>query len=101
MGGTLDSFLDEPIQDAPWDLVEAISGALQVLSWYEHLNKDEVPPRWIWWSGDLLDEWFEDVRKRRESKNKKGSSYERGTEVPMMGNKLLESSNQDGRSVPI
>lgn len=62
-----------------------------VLSWHENLPKDEVPPRNLWWSGDLLDNWFEDVERRRKKKSSgKKSTYEAADEVPSMGNQLSD-----------
>jgi len=62
-----------------------------VLGWFENLPKDEVPPRNIWWSGDLLDHWFEEVDRRRGKKALgKRSTYEEADEVPYMGNQLVD-----------
>jgi len=62
-----------------------------VLSWFENLQKDEVPPRRLWWSADLLDDWFKDVDKRRTKKTQgKQSTYEGAEEVPSMGNQLVD-----------
>jgi hypothetical protein len=63
---------------------------LTVLSWHEKLPKDEIPPRHIWWSGDLIDKWFEDVEKKRKAKTmpKGSSTFANADEVPMMGNEL-------------
>ena len=97
----------EGLLDAPQSLVTAYNEALQVLSWYEHLQKDEVPPRHIWWSGELLDEWFEEVQERRkQSPSKRRSAYDAADDSPMMGNELV---NRDlvrpgadgGREVPL
>ncbi len=85
MGG---NFWPEGIQHAPYNLVLAVNEALMVLSWHEKLPKDEVPPRHIWWSGELIDKWFQDVERKRKSKTGKQSTYESADEVPMMGNQM-------------
>lgn len=85
MGG---NFWPEGIQNAPHSLVHAVNESLMVISWYEKLPKDEVPPRHIWWSGELIDKWFLDVEKKREKKTGKSSTYESADEVPMMGNQM-------------
>lgn len=64
-----------------------------VLGWYSNLPKDELPPRNIWWSGELLDSWFEDVEKRRDRKasgKASPSTYSQAEEVPSMGNQLVD-----------
>lgn len=66
-----------------------------ILGWYENLPKEEVPPRHIWWSGELIDQWFEDVEKRRKKKTSKGgSTYDDADEVPSMGNQLAEEAKE-------
>ena len=63
-----------------------------ILSWHENLPKDEIPPRNLWWSGDLLEIWFEDVEgnRKRKSSGKPRSTYEAADEVPSMGNQLVD-----------
>lgn len=90
MGG---NFWPEGIENAPYNLVAAVNEALMVLSWFEKLPKDEMPPRHIWWSGKLIDKWFKDVEKKRKAKSSsKGpsSTYESADEVPMMGNQMAK-----------
>lgn len=66
-----------------------------VLSWNENLPKDEVPPRNIWWSGKMLDDWFRDVERRRDKKaSGKQSTYDAADEVPSMGNQLAEEAKE-------
>lgn len=73
----------------------AVNHALTVISWHENLPKDEQPPRHIWHSVDLVDEWFRDVEKNRDVKygnsGKKRTSYEEAEDVPMSRNELAES----------
>ncbi len=73
-------------------LVVAVNTALMVISWHENLPRDEQPPRAIWWSGELLDEWFRNVEDERSSKSgsKKRSSYDEADDVPMESNVLSE-----------
>lgn len=44
----------------------AIEHALQVLSWYENLPKDEVPPEHLWEDVEGLEQWWGDVEAKRE-----------------------------------
>ena len=76
-------------------MVVALNHALTVISWHENLPRDEQPPRHIWYSGDLVEQWFKDVEEKR--KNKYGSSsgsssrYEEADDVPMTSNDLAAS----------
>lgn len=76
----------------PYDLYLAVSAALSVLSWFENLPKDEQPPRHIWWSEDLLEDWFAEVSDNRKAKygqgGRKRTSYEAADDVPMMENEV-------------
>ncbi len=77
----------------------AVNHALMVISWYENLPKDEQPPRHIWWSGELLDEWFRNVEEARGSRStKKSSSYEDADDAPMSANVLAEGMRPDDNS---
>ena len=68
----------------------AVNIALQVLSWFENLPEDEQPPRHIWWSEDLLSEWFKDVKKKRSTKSggRRETSWDTGDDVPLVQNEL-------------
>lgn len=88
MGGSA-PLMDYDLSEAPWDLITALNQALVVLSWYENLPKDEQPPRWIWWSEKLLDEWFKEVTNNRKS-GKKTNSYQRADDVPMSDNSMTD-----------
>lgn len=74
----------------------AVSEALTVLSWYENLPEDEQPPRHIWWSDDLLEQWFRNVKENRKNDSGEGhrprSSYEEADDVPMAQNELIDRS---------
>lgn len=75
-------------------MVEAITEALRVLSWFENLPEDEQPPRKLWHSDELLAEWFEEVelKRKRGSTGRHKTSYEDADDVPMMGNELVDRS---------
>ena len=90
MGGDFAAFWPDGIASAPWDRVVAVNQALMVISWHENLPRDEQPPRHIWWSDELLDEWFRNVQDNRDSKygTKKRSAYEDAEDVPMTENVL-------------
>lgn len=102
MGGSFESIFGQTtLPEAPYEWTVALSSALTVLSWYENLPKDEVPPRWIWWSGELLEQWFEDVTERR---NKRTKGKRDDEDVPLMSNALagnIKQVEEDGRAVPI
>lgn len=62
----------EDLRDCPHVLFEAIRTALLVLS-FDELPEDERPARRIWDDGEKLNEWFKDVRRRRDEKYGKDS----------------------------
>ena len=69
----------------------AVNTALMVISWHENLPRDEQPPRSIWWSGELLDEWFRNVEDQRSEKSAdRQSSYKDADDVPMQSNELAQ-----------
>lgn len=49
---------------------------MKVLSWYENLPKDEVPPEHIWEDSQGLDEWWETVEAKRNDGTATGSRYD-------------------------
>lgn len=85
--------------DAPNQMVQAVNQALAVISWFENLPRDEVPPRHIWWSQELLDEWFVEVQERREkgaSGRRSRSSYDEAKDVPMTTNEFADQFRPKG-----
>lgn len=91
MGGDFSAFFPDGVIEAPYDIVLALNVALVVLSWFENLPRNEQPPRHIWWSDELIDEWFKSVREERESRSgskKRRSSYDEAQDVPMSENEL-------------
>lgn len=70
----------------PADLLRAITHAFKILSWYENLEEEEIPPEWMWPFDDELKLWFEEMAEARKAKyNGSGSG---DTEVPLMENEL-------------
>ncbi len=73
----------------------AVNDALTVLSWFENLPEDEQPPRQFWWSDELLNKWFTNVREKRDAgsaRNKPHSSYDDAEDVPMSDNAMIDRS---------
>ncbi len=54
--------------DAPHTLHDALSTGLRILTWHENLEREEVPPRRMWLNGEQLNEWFEEVDRKRKEK---------------------------------
>lgn len=44
----------------------AIEQGLTILSWHEHLSKDEVPPEYLWEDAQGLEAWWLTVEDRRK-----------------------------------
>lgn len=70
------------IDDVPADLSNALEHSFKILSWYENLGIDELPPQWMWHLDWELETWFEQVDAQR--KNPRASDDRE--EVPMMSN---------------
>lgn len=66
-------FVDGPLIDQPWYLVEAITKGLTVTSWLQHLPADDVPPENIWHHERALREHFDAVKRRYKNP---GGAYE-------------------------
>lgn len=60
------------MQEVPNDLFVATSEALAILSWLENLPSDECPPRNIWHHSKRIEEWFADIKRKRENPGKEG-----------------------------
>lgn len=69
----------------------AVNHALMVLSWYEHLPSEEMPPKWMWSLGEELQEHFERVKENRNS----GTRDE--DDGPMMKNEYARGRGRDAR----
>lgn len=64
----------------------AIEHAQRILHWQENLPQEEMPPQWMWVVDEELEEWFEEVdRKRKERFGTPDSSDE---SVPMTKNEM-------------
>jgi len=79
------------IENVPRDLLRAVSHAYKILSWYENLTDDEVPPEWMWPFDEELRVWFEDVKQERNAKYGGSSSHDGGEDVPLMSNELAKN----------
>lgn len=66
----------------------AIEHAHMVLDWYEHLQKEEVPPPWMWPFHSELEIWWEEVEAKRDEKYGRSSESSGDKDVPMMSNEL-------------
>lgn len=53
------------LDEIPWCLQIAIEQALNILSWYENLPKEDVPPEYLWEDGEGLEMWWRTVEDRR------------------------------------
>lgn len=53
--------------DAPWTLLEAIVFGLHFLG-FEEYERDERPPKRIWFDTDALEEHWADVSRKRKEK---------------------------------
>lgn len=89
MGGSISDLVGGRVVDVPWEVLTATNYALTVLSWFENLPKDEQPPKHIWWSDRLLDEWFENVRKDRGGSRTR-SKYDQADDAPMSDSSLAD-----------
>lgn len=65
----------ERIDDIPWYLQVAVEQALNILTWYENLPKEDMPPEYLWEDSEGLEMWWRTVEDRRED----GISTSRGT----------------------
>jgi hypothetical protein len=57
------------IEDAPWDLVEAIRHAQMISFWQENLPAADMPPEYMWPFVEALNDWFDQVHAHRQSHN--------------------------------
>lgn len=62
----------------------AIEHALNVLTWYENLQKEDVPPEYLWDDAEGLEQWWQMVEERRKDgqPTDRGDRSERSSESP-------------------
>lgn len=87
----------QSVDEVPWDLARGIDHAHRVLSWQEHLSKEEVPPKWMWPHEEELVVWFEEVQIARDEKYGGGSDTSNGDyrEAPVEG--MMSNAASDRR----
>jgi hypothetical protein len=76
----------DSIMDMPADLALAIEQAYRISWWQENLQKEEMPPKWMWHLEWELEDWFEEVEAAREERY--GGGGDDREETQMMGNEL-------------
>jgi len=69
------------IETAPYEFMVALDQAVTVHGWMENLQKDELPPVWMWTLDTEIKIWFEKVKRERDekyggSKDKKDSAFD-------------------------
>jgi len=64
------------VHDLPWTFIEAWSFATVILSWYENVSPEDMPPRHIWQSSDDLRKHWAYITKRREDNSRHGEAPE-------------------------
>jgi len=71
----------------------AIEHGLQVLSWFENLQKDEVPPEHLWEDAEGLEQWWADVEAKREDgvETKRGSGAASSESDEDPGRQMVEN----------
>ena len=59
----------------------AIEHALNVLTWYENLQKDEVPPEHLWEDTEGLEQWWQRVEDKRSDGRPETASSNRSADA--------------------
>ena len=49
------------IAEYPYTISFALRKRLEIITWYENLPRDKVPPEDIWFDGVELEMWFDNV----------------------------------------
>lgn len=80
------------IQEIPNDLLMAIDHASRILDWQENLPEDEMPPHWMWPYEELLNEWFDEVKAKRDEKY---GNHGGDTVAPMEQNALAKGKRAE------
>lgn len=85
----------QSVEDLPWDLARAIEHANKVLNWQKNLSSDEMPPSWMWAHDSELEQWFDEVRIKRDEKyGDGGGDYDDREDTNMMGNELAAAKKK-------
>lgn len=59
------------------DLFVVIEHALRIISWQENLPSDECPPSWMWHLDWEIEDWFKQLKTKRDNKyGTKTASYD-------------------------
>ena len=74
------------VTELPLDLSCAIDQVMKILSWYEHLAANEIPPAWMWSFEWELEDWFLEVERARNGEF--GDGPDSREQVEMMGNEF-------------
>lgn len=66
------------VEQWPWTWHRFISYCRTVKSIYERVGMDEdsktaVPPKWMWWEPDDLDDWFKERQEAARERHKDSS----------------------------
>jgi hypothetical protein len=80
------------VTDLPYDLAMAISHATSVLSWFENLSTEEMPPQWMWPIDEEITRHFERIRDARSN----GTSLE-DDDGPMLRNEYARNRGANAR----
>ena len=83
-------------EDVPAELICVINHALLIVSWQENLPSEEIPKYWMWHLDWEVEEWFVEVKRKRDLKY--GSTSEEVDESgePLYGhNQLFDDFGKD------
>lgn len=78
------------IEEVPYDLMKAVEHAYRILDWHENLPAEEIPPSWMWPVAHEIDDWFEEVERKREDQQNAARSGDTLPETGMMSNELAD-----------
>ncbi len=84
----------ETASDLPWTFIDAWSFASRIMSWYENLDDDEMPPRRIWQDQRMLAKHFEQLKAKRKAKYGGEEEAPEGTMADHLEGKKVTLRNQ-------
>lgn len=61
----------------PWYLQVAIEHGLVILGWHENLQKEEIPPEYLWEDVEGLEMWWASVEDKRSDGRSESDSSNR------------------------